>query len=145
MTTELSLNILLVEDDDVDAMAFERHVGRSSLCVDIHRAVDGVDALETLRSRPFDPEVPFVIFLDLNMPRMNGTEFLSALRDDAEYRNTLVFVLTTSEADSDLRTSYDKNIAGYVLKSRVGERFEHIVNLLGVYRQAVEFPPVPAA
>ena len=139
-TTNSALHVLLVEDDDVDAMAFQRHVGKSSLPAEIHRAVDGVEALAMLRSPGSELNSPLMIVLDLNMPRMNGDEFLTELRADPALRNSVVLVLTTSDAATDLIASYDKNVAGYVLKSRVGERFETLIAFLESYYTSVEFP-----
>ena len=141
MATEQPLSIVLVEDDDVDAMAFQRHVGRSSIPTQIHRAVDGVEALTLLRDRQLVSIHSTVIVLDLNMPRMNGQEFLAELRGDPQLKSFVVFVLTTSDAESDLRASYEKNVAGYVLKSGVGEKFEKMTELLSSYYKTVEFPP----
>ena len=94
-----------------------------------------------LRDPSSEIESPLIIILDLNMPRMNGDEFLAELRRDASLRNNVVVVLTTSDAASDVMASYEKNVAGYVLKSRVGEKFESLISLLDAYHTSVEFPP----
>lgn len=135
-----SLRILLVEDDDVDAMAFERHVGRASVPTEVFRAVDGVDGLAKLRE--LNCESPLLVFLDLNMPRMSGAEFLRELRHDVELRHHIVFVLTTSSAASDLRASYEQNVAGYLLKSDVGNKFQGLIALIESYFGLVTFPPI---
>ena len=141
MVSKQSLNILLIEDDDVDAMTFQRHVKHSSIEADICRAVDGVEGLAMLRNGRFPPASRTIIVLDLNMPRMNGDEFLAELRSDPALQHSIVFVLTTSDAPADLRASYKKNVAGYISKSRVGERFESFISLLDAYAKTIEFPP----
>jgi DNA-binding NarL/FixJ family response regulator len=60
-----------------------------------------------------------LVFLDLNMPGMNGHEFLAELRADAELQRTIVFVLTTSDHDRDIQRAYEQNVAGYFLKSEI--------------------------
>jgi CheY-like chemotaxis protein len=99
------------------------------------------DALARLRDPNSEIGAPLLIILDLNMPRMSGQEFLAELRDDSLLRSNVVLVLTTSNAASDLMASYEKHVAGYVLKSRVGEKFETLISLLDAYYTSVEFPP----
>ncbi len=137
-----ALQILLVEDDDIDAMAFERHLGNSDLSVCIHRVIDGTAALDLLRdSAKIGNDAPFVIVLDLNMPRMTGIEFLEEMRGDPELKHHIVFVFTTSDAAKDRKACFNHNVAGYVLKSRAGERFRNLVQLIESYVNVAEFPP----
>jgi len=97
------LTILLVEDDDGDARAVERAFVRAKIANPIKRVVDGVAALETLKGEngrtplPF----PFVMLVDLNMPRMNGIQLVETLRQDEKLRRSIVFMLTTSKRDED--------------------------------------------
>ncbi len=138
------VTILLVEDDEVDAGAVERSLRRSGLENRVVKARDGVEALERLRAAgPEGDRVtrPYLILLDLNLPRMDGVEFLGELRDDAELRDSIVFVLTTSSAETDRREAYAANVAAYVPKDRVGEHYENFVRLLETYSECVEFPP----
>jgi CheY-like chemotaxis protein len=74
------------------------------------------------------------------MPRMNGIEFLQALRADEKLRDSIVFVLTTSKSDEDRMAAYNLNIAGYLVKSDVGAGFIRLVELLECYWRVVEFP-----
>lgn len=137
------ITIFLVEDNDVDAEAVRRGLRKHHIANPIRRARDGVEALEMLRSD--DPEsgvtMPYLILLDLKMPRMDGIEFLTHLRDDPDLRQSIVFVLTTSDDERDKWAAYEKNIAGYILKARVGEDFVHLIEMLGHYWRYVEFPP----
>lgn len=111
--------VLLVEDEAADAdlvqMAFEE--GR--LLATLHHVVDGVEALEFLRregERFADAPRPDLILLDLNMPRMNGREFLEAIKQDPDLRKIPVVVLTTSDVERDVVASYDLGASGYVVK-----------------------------
>ncbi|MEZ4615953.1 MAG: response regulator [Caldilineaceae bacterium] len=79
--------------------------------------------------------------LDINMPQMNGLEFLEALRQDETLKTSIVFVLTTSNRDEDKAAAYNKQVAGYLLKSRAGEEFQDMITLLETYHRVIEFPP----
>lgn len=134
------IHILLVEDDEVDTEAIMRALRRREINYSLTTVSNGIDALNTLRGENGQPLRPHIILLDINMPRMNGIEFLQILRDDSELKQTIVFVLTTSNADEDKRAAYDKQIAGYLLKSQVGTDFSQLVTLLNCYERSVEFP-----
>jgi CheY-like chemotaxis protein len=136
-----TVQILLVEDDDVDVMAVRRAFREQKIANPVTVAQDGLEALDILRGKGRPPlERPFIILLDLNMPRMNGIEFLDALRADPQLKNAIVFVLTTSKADEDKAAAYNKNIAGYIVKTDVGNGFIQVVNMLDRYWRVVELP-----
>ena len=130
--------ILLVEDDDIDAMGIERALGKLDLDVLMHRAHDGVEALEMLRRGQV--AAPFIVLLDLNMPRMNGFEFLAELRADSRLHKSVVFVTTTSNNEDDRANAYAHNVAGYVLKDRSGPGFTSLMKMLALYWQLVDLP-----
>ena len=133
------VTILLVEDDDVDAMTIERAFKKLRVGNTIVRACDGLEAFELLNDSVLAS--PFIILLDLQMPRTNGLEFLEALRKDPKHASSIVFVLTTSKADEDMISSYKHNVAGYFLKNSAGDEFLDIVNVLDGYWKIVHFPP----
>jgi DNA-binding NarL/FixJ family response regulator len=83
---------------------------------------------------------PFVILLDLQMPRMNGLEFLTTLRKDSDYKNSVVFVLTTSQDEKDIFNSYQSNIAGYFIKDEIDDGLISIVDIFGACRKVVYLP-----
>ena len=87
------VTLLVVDDDDIDAIALERALRKLRLLNTLHRARDGLEALTLLRSGVISP--PYIILLDLNMPRMNGLEFLEALRADPILTHAVVFGLTS--------------------------------------------------
>ena len=137
-----SVRILLIEDDDVDAMAVERGFRQAKIANEIVRARDGLEALAVLRGQGTTGalEKPYVIFLDLNMPRMDGFEFLKALRGDPNLARDVVFVLTTSKADEDRGRAYDQCVAGYVVKTRAGSEFLSLIEMIDHYWRVVELP-----
>ena len=90
--------------------------------------------------RPGQAPRPRVILLDLNMPRMNGFEFLQTVRTDPDLKDEIIFVLTTSDDESDRTRAYHENIAGYMVKSAVGPQFSKLVALLQSYQGAVKLP-----
>jgi CheY-like chemotaxis protein len=136
------LNILIVDDDDVAAESIIRGLRKLDEPCHMVVAEDGLAALNVLRHQDQDRILhrPYVVLLDLNMPRMDGFEFLDSLRSDPEIRDTVVFVLTTSTADIDRSRAYQQNIAGYMVKSSVGPQFSKLVRLMNNYRDAVRLP-----
>jgi CheY-like chemotaxis protein len=136
------LTVLLVEDDDVAAESVSRSLSRIGAPYPVVWAEDGVVALAALRGEDPARRVPRprVILLDLNMPRMNGFEFLEALRADPALCDEVVFVLTTSDADSDRTRAYHAHIAGYMVKAAVGPQFSKLARLLADYDEAVRLP-----
>jgi CheY-like chemotaxis protein len=115
------VNILLVEDDEVDVMNVKRAFSKNNIKNELFVAGNGVEALDMLRTAIVP--LPRIIILDINMPKMNGIEFLKNLRDDDTLKNISVFVMTTSNEDSDKINAYNLNVAGYILKPLSFEKF----------------------
>ncbi len=138
-----TVTVLLVEDDDVDVMAIQRAFRDRRLLNPIVVARDGVDALAILRGAPDATPLPrpFVVLLDLKLPRMDGLELLEEIRKDARLRDTIVFVLTTSQHDEDITAAYRNQVAGYILKSNAGGDFMKLIDLLDAYWKVVELVP----
>lgn len=111
-----TVSILLVEDNDLDAEKLQRILDRLGDKRPITRARDGIEALELLRDPERQPRPPFVIILDLNMPRMNGQEFLAELRADSSLKGLPVVVLTTSDRRADIEQAYSNQVSGYLTK-----------------------------
>ncbi len=137
-----TVQILLVDDNDVDVEGVLRAFTQKRIANPVTVARDGVEALHVLRgiNQPPLPR-PFLVLLDLAMPRMNGIEFLDVIRQDPELKDAIVFVLTTSASDEDKVASYNHNVAGYIVKKEVGEGFVRLISLLDHYWRVVEFPP----
>lgn len=137
-TSHKEVTVLLVEDDDVDAMAIERSFTKARVGNPIVRASNGLEALALLRDNKIT--LPYIILLDLNMPRMNGLEFLTELRNDPTISDSIVFVLTTSDKDEDIVSSYKKNVAGYFVKNEAGSGFSNVVAMLEGYWKIALLP-----
>ena len=135
--------ILLVDDDEVSVLAFERAVAAQHITANIVVARDGDEALVLLRE-PGRITPPFVIVLDLNMPRMSGIEFLEELRSDPELDDSVVFVLTTSDDEADKSRAYHQHIAGYVVKADPATGFMEAIRMLQAYWRVVELPMMAA-
>ena len=136
---ERALNILLVEDDEVDVMNVERAFERNKMKSALFVAGNGLEALALLRSNKV-PKERRLILLDLNMPKMNGIEFLEELRRDPELSSTPVVVLTTSNDDQDKLDAYYFNVAGYLLKPVTFSSFCERMATLDKYWALVEMP-----
>jgi CheY-like chemotaxis protein len=133
------LNIVLVEDDEVDVMNIQRAFERANILRPFFRAADGVEALDILRASSTPLERRLVL-LDLNLPRMNGIEFLRELRADAQLRRTPVVVLTTSDDEQDKLDAFDLNVAGYLLKPGTFGNFVDLMSTLDRYWTQAELP-----
>lgn len=136
--SEKVVNILLVEDDEVDIMNVQRAFKKNNIKNPLFIARNGLEALEMLR----EGQVPFphIIILDINMPKMNGIEFLKELRADEQFKSASVFVMTTSNEDSDKVNAYNFNVAGYILKPLSFEKFIASVATLDSYWKLCERP-----
>jgi len=134
------VNILIVEDDEVDIMTLKRAFKKNNLGNDLHFAHNGQEALDMLRGTNGVEKLtptPKIIITDINMPRMNGLEFIKALRNDAELHALSVFVLTTSNHDADRQEAYNLNVAGYIIKPIEMETFIRAVSVLNNYWQLI--------
>ena len=142
---ERSLHILLVEDDEVDIMKVKRALKHNGLTHPVYLAGDGQHALDLLRQqdadgRPVVPQQRRIIFLDLNMPRMGGIEFLQVMRADKALCDIPVIVMTTSDNDQDLVNAYDLNVAGSILKSVPFSEFVETMAIVDQYWNINELP-----
>lgn len=138
-----NIHILLVEDDDVDAEAIQRAFRKQRIANPFTVVPDGIEALKVLKGEDGHERLPrpYMILLDINMPRMNGIEFLQALRQDPQLSTSIVFILTTSDSDEDKVAAYAEHVAGYLLKARAGADFLDLIDMLGAYWRIVELPP----
>ncbi|MFJ3233951.1 response regulator [Streptomyces sp. NPDC086787] len=131
-------DVLLVEDDIADAMLIQDALtGRGTRNLTL--VSDGIEALDYLRDP--DNERPDLIVLDLNMPRMNGREFLAVVKDDADLRTIPVVVLTTSAAPDDVSGAYRHHANAYVTKPVNLEEFEAAVRSIDAFYLDVAVKP----
>jgi len=141
---ERVVNILLVEDDEVDVMNVKRAFQRNRITNPLFVAGNGLEGLAMLRGQNADgdnvPDTRRIILLDINMPKMNGIEFLQELRKDAALAPTPVVVLTTSDEDQDRIEAYKLNVAGYILKPVTFSSFAEVMAALNRYWTLCEMP-----
>jgi len=140
-----TVNILLVEDDEVDIKNVKRAFKKNNISNPLLIARNGLEALDVLKGNvsagieKANP-IPKIILLDLNMPKMGGLEFLEEIRHDPELRKLSVFVMTTSDEESDKVAAYDLNVAGYILKPLSFESFVSAIAILDHYWRLCERP-----
>jgi CheY-like chemotaxis protein len=129
------LSVLLVEDEPADAHLVRLAFEEGQVMVDLHHVMDGVEAFEFLRNEKgyYKSPPPDLILLDLNMPRMDGRQFLQKIKADAELHSIPVVVLTTSDAERDMLDSYDHFAAGYIVKPVDVDDFIKIVRGISDY------------
>jgi CheY-like chemotaxis protein len=139
---EKLLHILLVDDDEVDVMNVQRAFKKNNIINPLYVANNGLEALALLRGQGAlaIPGPRRMILLDLNMPKMNGLEFLRAIREDPELRPLTVVVLTTSDDERDRIEAYNLNVAGYILKPVTFTAFVEAMATLNKYWTINEFP-----
>jgi CheY-like chemotaxis protein len=132
------VNILLVEDDEVDIMNVQRAFKKNNISNPLFVARNGLEALAMLKGNM--TPIPKIVLLDINMPKMGGIEFLTELRKHPELRSISVFMMTTSNEESDKIAAYDLNVAGYILKPLSFEGFSSAVAILNHYWHLCEIP-----
>ncbi|MEP7370894.1 MAG: response regulator [Nitrosospira sp.] len=130
--------ILLVEDDQVDTMTVMRALKEIHVTNPVVRLENGEEALLYLQ----DPasEKPCIILLDLNMPIMNGIEFLQVVKHNDQLKRIPVIVLTTSEEQQDKMSSFNLGVAGYVVKPVDYRRFVEVMRSIDAYWNISEMP-----
>ena len=141
---EKIINILLVEDDEVDVMNVKRAFKKYRITNPLYTAGNGIEALRMLKPQDGErsqvPQTRRLILLDLNMPKMNGLEFLQEIRKDEVLKRTPVIVLTTSDEDKDRIDAYNLNVAGYILKPVTFINFAEVMVALNKYWALCEMP-----
>ncbi len=135
--------VLLVEDDSIDAMTVQRAFRDLKVANPLKRTVNGEDALAYLRNPANDK--PCVILLDLNMPKMNGTEFLGVAKLDSSLREIPVIVLTTSSEERDIVESFRQSVAGYIIKPVDYGKFLDVIRAIQAYWSLSVFPTCPTS
>jgi CheY-like chemotaxis protein len=130
--------ILLVEDDSVDAMTVKRALRDLRASHAVVHSLNGEDAMEYLISP--GSEKPFIILLDLNMPKMNGIEFLKVIKIHPELKSIPIIVLTTSKEKRDVLESFELGAAGYMVKPVDYSKFVDVLNKVITYWSSSELP-----
>ncbi len=107
------LSILLIEDDVIEVMKFKRTIATLNLSHKIVEANNGLQALDILNNKDY---LPNIILLDLNMPMLNGVDFLTIIKNDKTLKYIPTIIFTTSNNQKDFKECYKNGIAGYMLK-----------------------------
>jgi CheY-like chemotaxis protein len=134
---ERVINILLVEDDEVDIMTVKRAFTKANITNPLYVANNGIEALELLRKDDIPPNRRLIL-LDVNMPKMNGIEFLRELRRDPQLQQCSVVVLTTSNEERDRIDAFKLNVAGYLLKPVTFQQFAEVMSTINKYWALME-------
>ena len=118
-------SIMLVEDDQMDVMNVQRELRKQHIEVPLIHARNGREALNMLRGENGETKValPSLMMLDINVPRLNGLELLKILRNDPEFQDLNVFIMTTSDLDTDRLGAKDLNVSGYIIKPLTFDSF----------------------
>jgi CheY-like chemotaxis protein len=130
--------ILLVDDDDAEMMSVKRALKELNVHNELIHHLDGEDALNYLKENLH--RCPCIILLDLNMPRMNGTDFLSAIKADVELRQIPIIVMSISNSDKDKDKCFELCAAGYVVKPANYEELINTLKTLDAYWTLSELP-----
>jgi CheY-like chemotaxis protein len=130
--------IMLVEDDHVDAMTLKRALKDLKVANELVHRINGEEALEYLGEES-NPR-PCVIFLDLNMPKMNGIEFLQIVKSDSDFRRIPIIVFTTSKNEWDRFETFNLSAAGYIVKPADYKSFVEAIRTVELYWTLSEFP-----
>lgn len=138
---EALVNILVVEDDEVDVLNIKRAFRKNNVKNNVSYASDGLEAWQMLRGdgREKLTPTPKIVLLDINMPKMNGLELLEKIRTDEKLSSMSVFILTTSDDDTDKWKAHKLNVAGYIVKPINFEKFVGAVSILNQYWSLSEF------
>lgn len=125
-----AFNILIVENDDIDAEFLRRSFKNNGIKNPVYRAYNGVEALDIIRGENGREKIssPYVVLMNINLPTLNGFEVLQELRQDDDLKKTIVFILTTSSDIEDRRKANDLNVTGYFEKKDATE----LVDLIGL-------------
>lgn len=136
------VKFLIVDDDQVTVMAIKRALRKLKIINPVVVACDGQQALDLMRGECEGDALlpPYLVTLDLNMPRMDGFEFLEEVRNDPTLQRAVIFVLSTSDAPKDVAAAYSANIAGYIVKDDLGDSFSRALNMIDTYTKIVELP-----
>jgi CheY-like chemotaxis protein len=146
MQNQTQLKILLVEDDDGHALLIERGLRKVGLTNPIDRVADGQEAIDYLRERGRfadpPPGLPHLIFLDINLPRVDGIEVLEHIKKDARLRSIPVIMLTSTDTQAEVDRCYRAGANSYVAKpvdiAELGEKLRR----LGMFLEIVELPRI---
>lgn len=129
--------ILLIEDDEVDVMTVKRAWKQLKISNPLHHGENGEEALEYLNGNK--DQLPCLIIMDINMPRMNGIEFLKVIKKEEIFKRIPVIVLTTSKEEQDRYETFNLSVAGYIVKPLNYDQFVNVMKIIQNYWSINEF------
>jgi DNA-binding NarL/FixJ family response regulator len=135
---KLNLNLFVIEDDDIDFQAIKRSLDKANSQSTVIRAKNGSEALVALEEESITK--PTIFLVDLQMPKLNGIEFLHHLRKSQKYHDSAVFVLSTSADPGDIFDCYRYQIAAYFEKSQLGASCQPLIDMLNLYENYISLP-----
>lgn len=138
-----TIHFMLVDDDAIDIKDMQRTFRKNNIPNPLHVATNGLEALNKLLGQNGEKKIsptPRIIILDINMPKMNGIEFMKNIRAQKQLKSLLVFILTTSNNEKDIMDAYNLNVAGYIVKPFQISDFMEIISSLHHYWNLLEFP-----
>ncbi|MDQ3074434.1 MAG: response regulator [Pseudomonadota bacterium] len=147
MTNQLSVNIVMIEDDEGHARLIEKNIRRAGISNGLTHFVDGTSALEYLFNHDDGPgkNGPALVLLDLNLPDMSGIEILTRIKSDATLRRTPVVILTTTDDQQEIQRCYDLGANVYVTKPVNYESFADAIRQLGLFLSVIQVPDSEAS
>jgi CheY-like chemotaxis protein len=143
MTSELAVNIVMIEDDEGHARLIEKNIRRAGISNPVHHFLDGTSALEFLYQDPNGParNGPSLVLLDLNLPDMSGTDILAKIKEEGgPLRRTPVVVLTTTDDKVEIQRCYDLGCNVYITKPVNYENFADAIRQLGLFLSVIQLP-----
>ncbi len=142
MTTEMT--ILIAEDDDGHAALIQKNLKRAGVTNTIIRFRDGQEVLDFLHMQgdgsKREPEAPYVLLLDIRMPKIDGFEVLSRIKDDPQLRKIPVIMVTTTDDQQDIDRCHELGCSSYITKPVEYENFVHAITQLGLFLTIVDVP-----
>jgi two-component system, chemotaxis family, response regulator Rcp1 len=124
------IHILLVDDNEGDILLTREALGDAHIVNKISIAYDGLEAIRFLKKQPAGANTPDLILLDINLPKMNGTEVLAIIKNDPDLKRIPVIMLTTSSAEKDILASYDNHANCYITKPVDLDMFMNVVRTI---------------
>jgi two-component system, chemotaxis family, response regulator Rcp1 len=124
------IHILLVDDNEGDILLTREALGDARIVNKISIAYDGLEAIRFLKKQPAGVDTPDLILLDINLPKMNGTEVLAIIKNDPDLKRIPVIMLTTSSAEKDILASYDNHANCYITKPVDLDMFMNVVRTI---------------
>ena len=144
MNAPLTVNIVMIEDDEGHARLIEKNIRRAGVTNAIRHFTDGTSAMDYLFNSPDGPALngPALVLLDLNLPDMSGTDILARMKSEGPLRRTPVVVLTTTDDKVEIQRCYDLGANVYITKPVNYESFAQAIRQLGLFLSVIQVPDV---